>query len=239
MSRTTAHLYDLVYQGTGKDYAAESAELHALIQARRPGARSLLDVACGTGGHLVHLSEWYDVEGLDLDPGMLGQARRRLPTVSLHEADMASFSLDRRFDAVTCLFSSIGYLSSRDELERAVATFSRHLKPGGVVVIDGWVRPERWHDPGTVNVETVHADDRTVVRVSRSSREGAVTCLEMHYLAATREQIEHLVDHHRLTLFTEDDYEAAFRAAGLPLEVVACPIPDRDRYVGLKSAGAS
>ena len=120
-----------------------------------------------------------------------------------------------------------------------MATFSRHLKPGGVVVIDGWVRPERWRQPGTVNVETVQADDTTVVRVSRSSREGAVTCLEMHYLAATQDQIEHLVDHHRLTLFTEDDYEAAFRAAGLPLEVVACPIPVRDRYVGLKSTGAS
>lgn len=236
MFRTTAHLYDLIYEGLGKDYAAESAELHTLIQARCKGARSLLDVACGTGGHLVHLREWYEVEGVDLDPGMLSRARRRLPGVSLHEADMASFSLGRRFDAVTCLFSSIGYLSSHDELQRAVATFSRHLNPGGVLVIDGWVRPDRWRGPGTIHVETVEADDMTVVRMSRSTRDGAVTCLEIHHLVATRDGIEHLADHHRLILFTKADYESAFRAAGLALEVVASPIPDRDRYVGLTLA---
>lgn len=236
MVHTTAHLYDLIYQG--KDYAAESTEIHALIQARCPGARSLLDVACGTGVHLGHLSQWYDVEGLDIDAEMLAQARRRLPAVSLHEADMASFALGRRFDAVTCLFSSIGYLSSEDELQRAVAAFSRHLEPGGVLVVDGWVRPDRWGEPGRVHVETVEADDMTVVRVSRSRRVGAVTSLEMHHLVATDDGMEHLVDHHRLTLFGEDDYKAAFRDAGLAVEMVAGPLPDRDRYVGLKSPGA-
>ena len=51
---TTARppLYDAIYQGIGKDYAAESAEITALIRARRPDAVTLLDVACGTGGHL-------------------------------------------------------------------------------------------------------------------------------------------------------------------------------------------
>lgn len=44
-----------MYEATGKDYAAEATGLHELIQARRPGAASLLDVACGTWAHLTHL----------------------------------------------------------------------------------------------------------------------------------------------------------------------------------------
>jgi ubiquinone/menaquinone biosynthesis C-methylase UbiE len=86
--RHTAHVYDLLYQAAGKDYAAESNDLHALIQERVPAATSLLDVACGTGGHLEYLRRWYEVVGVDLDPAMLRHGRRRLPGVRLVEGDM-------------------------------------------------------------------------------------------------------------------------------------------------------
>ena len=79
MFRQTAHVYDLIYEATGKDYAAEAAVVDALIQERAPRARTLLDVACGTGGHLRHLQGSYTVMGVDIDPSMLREARRRLP----------------------------------------------------------------------------------------------------------------------------------------------------------------
>src|SRR5690242_4552417 len=136
----SAAVYDLLYEAAGKDYAAEADELHSLIQAKCPGARSLLDVACGTGAHLLHLRGRYQVAGVDLSPEMLEVARQRLPGVALTEADMRSFDLGRTFDAVTCLFSAVGCMHSTDELDDAIATMTRHLSPGGVVVIDGWVR---------------------------------------------------------------------------------------------------
>jgi ubiquinone/menaquinone biosynthesis C-methylase UbiE len=87
--RQTAHVYDLIYEASGKDYAAESSEIHALIQQHNPGARTLLDVACGTDrGHLRHLRRWYDVTGVDLDPAMLREARKHLPGIRLAEDDM-------------------------------------------------------------------------------------------------------------------------------------------------------
>jgi SAM-dependent methyltransferase len=171
MFRTTAHLYDLIYEAAGKDYAAESAQLHELIQHRSPGASTLLDVACGTGGHLAHLHRWYEVMGIDIDPGMLQQARRRLPAERVAQGDMRSFRLGRHFDAVVCLFSSIGYVRSTDELRAAVVTMTDHLSPGGVLIVDGWVRPDMWREPGIVHVGTATSDSVTVVRVSRSRRE--------------------------------------------------------------------
>src|SRR5581483_10962704 len=87
----STHLYDAVY--SFKDYAAESARLHELIQARRPGAATLLDVACGTGAHLEQLGRWYEVEGVDVDPEMLEVARARLPGVPLHAGDMRELDL--------------------------------------------------------------------------------------------------------------------------------------------------
>ena len=78
MFGNSAHVYDLIYAAM-KDYAVEAQDVHALVQARRPGARSLLDVACGTGAHLRHLRQWYEVAGIDSDARMLGQARQQLP----------------------------------------------------------------------------------------------------------------------------------------------------------------
>jgi len=237
MFRSTAHLYDLIYEASGKDYAAEAAELDTLIQARNPGAGSLLDVACGTGAHLARLMDTYDVAGVDLDPGMLAQAHRRLPPgVPLVESDMRSFSMGRRFDAVACLFSSIGYMPSVDDLGRAIQNMADHLAPCGVLVLDGWVRPDAWRPSGSVHVQVAEGDGLSVVRVARSERSGRTTHLEMHHLVASPEKVEHLVDHHDLTLFEPSDYEGALTGAGLAFEVGPGPVPDRDRYIAVKTS---
>lgn len=240
MFRSTAHVYDLIYEASGKDYAAEAAELDGLIKARNPAACSLLDVACGTGAHLAHLLGTYEVAGVDLDPGMLAQARRRLPQdVRLVEADMRSFSLGRRFDAVTCLFSSIGYMGSTDDLRAAIRNMAHHLHADGVLIVDTWVRPDAWRPSGSVHIDIAKGDALSVVRVARSERSGRMTHLEMHHLVARLDRVEHLVDHHALTLFEPVEYEEALAVAGLVFEVGPGPIPDRDRYIARKGSAES
>ncbi|MBA2569767.1 MAG: methyltransferase domain-containing protein, partial [Chloroflexi bacterium] len=87
MFRKTAELYDLFYDW--KDYAAEVERLAVIVAERVPGARTLLDVACGTGRHLELLRGRFVVEGVDLDAGLLAVARERLgPDVPLHRGDM-------------------------------------------------------------------------------------------------------------------------------------------------------
>src|SRR4051794_30199696 len=148
----TAHVYDLLY--SFKDYESEAAGLVELIRERCPDARSLLDVACGTGRHLELLRTTFpDVAGVDVEPDLLRMARERLADVPLVEADMRSFDLGRRFDAVTCLFSSVGYLADAHDLEGAIGRMAAHLEPGGVLVVDGWVKPGAWL-PG-VNVHAL------------------------------------------------------------------------------------
>ena len=48
MTSRIARLYDALYVGRGKDYRAESDLVRGLIESERPGARTLLDVGCGT-----------------------------------------------------------------------------------------------------------------------------------------------------------------------------------------------
>ena len=86
--------------------------MSASIRTHKPDAATLLDVACGTGAHLVHFARKYRVEGIDVSEEQLAVARARLPGVELHLGDMTTFDLGRTFDAVTCMFSSIGYVGS-------------------------------------------------------------------------------------------------------------------------------
>jgi SAM-dependent methyltransferase len=233
MFRNSAHIYDLIYEAEGKDYASEAQAIREQVEARRPAAASLLDVACGTGGHLRYLAQWYDVGGVDLDAGMLSEARIAFPDVPFVEGDMQTFDFARSFDVITCLFSSIGYMATVDELNTAVQNMARHLNPGGVLLVDGWVRPDVWVD-GSVSAVAVRRDAIAVARAGRSWRDHEHTYLELHHLVATPDGIEHVVDEHRLTLFTEAEYETAFRDAGLAVERIDSPMPGRDRYIGVK-----
>jgi SAM-dependent methyltransferase len=141
----SARIYDAIYASI-RDYPREAVQLDALIQERRPEAHTLLDVACGTGAHLEHLADRYEVEGLDLDGDMLAVARDRLRDVEFHQADMADFDLGKRFDAVVCMFSSIGYVHTEERLRSAIAAMARHLAPGGVLVVEPWLAPGDWDD---------------------------------------------------------------------------------------------
>ena len=233
---SSARVYDLLYEAAGKDYEREADELHALIQTRCPGAASLLDVACGTGAHLWHLRDRYEVVGVDLVPAMLDEARNRLPGVALIEGDMRSFDLHRTFDAITCLFSAIGYMRSTAELDQAVQTMGGHLSPGGVLVVDGWVRRDSWRDPGTVQALSGSGDGLVAARVAVSRRDGVRTTLELHHLVGSIDGIEYVVEEHEMTLFSDDEYRDAFERAGLVVDVVASPHPERDRYIGVNRA---
>jgi SAM-dependent methyltransferase len=215
MSGTTAHLYDALYVGRGKDYQAESELVRGLIESERPGARTLLDVGCGTGQHLARLREHYAAEGLDRDREMLAIARERLGAdLPLHEGDMRDFDLGRRFDAIVSLFSAIGYVRSLRGLRQAMAAMARHLAPGGVLIVEPWLEPTDYK-AGTVHSEYIREPTLRIARMSVSKRFRRLSIMEMHFLVATPLGVERLREKLVLGLFTDEEYRAAFRAARL------------------------
>lgn len=229
-----ARIYDLLYTGTGiKDYPAESEALHAIIQEASPGAGTLLDVACGTGAHLELLRRWYEVEGVDLSPEMLEVARARLGDVPLVVADMRTLDLGRQFDAVTCLFSAIGYVTEPAEMLSTIQRLADHVAPGGVLIVDGWIRPEEWRPGFRAEPDVASDGSTTVVRLSSSRREGSITEMDLHHMVSDAAGVEYFVEHHRLALVPTAEYIAAFESAGLHARVVPY-MAARDRLVGTK-----
>jgi SAM-dependent methyltransferase len=233
VSARSARLYDTVY--SWKDYAGEAERVHDLIQARKPGAATLLDVACGTGMHLAELRRRYRCEGLDLDPDLLAVAQERLPDLPLHLGDMREFDLGRRFDAVTCLASSIGYLMTVEALGAAVAAMARHLEPGGVLVVEPWLSSEAVRIPHVAAV-FVDEPELKIARLNTIEVDGRTSSFDFHFLVGTPQGVEHFVEHHELALFTREEHLAAFRAAGLEVEHDEEGLTGRGLYIGLRRA---
>jgi SAM-dependent methyltransferase len=229
---TPAAIYDVVF--AAKDYAGEAERIHRIVQERAPRAASLLDVACGTGRHLEHLRQWYAVEGLDLDSAMLDRARARLGDVPLHEGDMRSFELGREFDAVTCLFSSIAQVRTLDGLREAVAAMARHLRRGGVLVVEPWISPDDHPATGEPWVEVIEQPGAKVAVMETSTLDGQLWVEDAHYLVWTPGGIEHLHEREETGAFTREDHLDAFRAAGLAVEHDPVGLTGRGLYVGVR-----
>lgn len=223
-----AELYDLVYQW--KDYRREAQQVRSLLREAGVGAGSrVLEAACGTGSYLAELAWDHEVAGFDLNEGMIGQARRKLPEVPLWQADMLTVEPEQvggRYDAVLCLFSSIGYLWPQDRLREGLRRLAALLRPGGMLILEPWVRPEVWEE-GRPTLQTAgHPElDATPVEIYvaragvSSSREVGglrISVMELHYLVARAHHgVEHFVEHHELWLCPMEVLVDAVEQAGL------------------------
>lgn len=230
----TNRYYDAIY--SWKDYAGEAARLRKVITERarlRKPATTLLDVACGTGMHLARLQTYVQVEGLDLDEGMLALARERLPDVPLHLGSMNSFDLSKHFDVVTCLFSAIGAMTTSEELQQAVSCMARHTNPGGLVIIEPWLDPDVFRT-GKLNALFVDQPELKLARINISAREGDVAVVDFHYLIGTPQGISSTTESLRLGFFTHEQYMAAFTACDLQVDFDEQGLMGRGMYIGLK-----
>ncbi len=236
MFTASAELYDLLYARL-KDYGAEADRIAALLRALHPGCRTVLDVACGTGEHVRRLVErGFVVDGLDLDAGLLRIARAKNPASRFLEADFCDFVSERRYDAVLCLFSSIGYARTLERVARALACFRRALAPGGVVVVEPWFEPGAM-DPDRSDTLTVEAPPLHVTRTSRVRIADRVSHLHFAYEITGPDGVRHAEEDHELGLFTVAEMIEAFRAAGLAATWDPVGLTGRGLYVG-RDAGA-
>ena len=86
-----ASYYDELYVKPGQ-YKTEAAKVKYFIETyKTSGGNALLDIACGTGGHIPYWLDRYRVTGLDISPEMLACARRKFPDIEFVLGDMTGF----------------------------------------------------------------------------------------------------------------------------------------------------
>lgn len=236
-TKMTADVYDAIY--AKKNYETEAVALKGLIAYHKQSdGNELLDVACGTGLHLPYIIDDFVVTGVDLSEQQLEKAKQRLPNISFNQGDMRNFDLHRQFDVVTCLFSSIGYVHPYEELQVAVANMVKHLKPGGVLVIEPWLQPGVF-DPGRLpHTEVGELPERKlkVTRTAHNALEGNISVMNMHHVVESPEGTREFTEEHRLALYSHEEYEQAFIATGVSFVQDEQGLSGRGLYIGVKPA---
>src|SRR5262249_49261042 len=104
--------------------------------------RRVLDLGCGTGGHSAPLAErGYEVVGVDRSAEMLRRANERGSRARFELADITELDLGETFDAVLLMFAVLGYQTTNAEVQAALASARRHLRPTGLLFCDFWYGP--------------------------------------------------------------------------------------------------
>jgi SAM-dependent methyltransferase len=127
---------DRFYDAAMGDRTEMASYIHRLIRQHKPKARTLLELACGTGAILKILAKYYDVAGFDLSPQMLAIARKKLPNVRFYRKDMVRFELATKFDVIICVFDSINHVLKFTDWQKIFRNAARHLEEDGLFLFD-------------------------------------------------------------------------------------------------------
>jgi SAM-dependent methyltransferase len=177
-------------------------------------AKTLLHLGCGAGGNDYTFKKHFKVTGVDISDGMLGIARKTNPEVTYMRGDMRSIDLQKRFDAVA-IPDSIDYMATLPELENAVGTACRHLKPGGVLLIVAKTREEFrennfCYTGAKDDVEITLFENNFISKAGRATYEATLV-----YLIRRGGELSIHTDCHVLGLFSQRDWLSLLKSAGM------------------------
>jgi SAM-dependent methyltransferase len=170
-----ARHYDLIY--AGKPYAEEARFVHSLLGGR-PGR--LLEVACGSGRHAREFAALgWEVTGVDYSRDLLELAQ----DLEVRHQDMRQLDVPGPpFDAVTCLFDSIGYPQDNDGIVATLAGMRRHLAPAGRVAVEFLHAPAMLAGADPVRVRRFDLPEGgTLVRISETTLDLVASVMHVDY----------------------------------------------------------
>ena len=219
--------YNLFYRD--KDYPGEAEYVKSLIGKHHPGAKTILDLGCGTGRHDLLLAQMgYQVTGVDMSEEMLAVANAQLAglnpqpsALNFHQGDIRSVRLGQIFDVVVSLFHVMSYQTSNEDLAAAFATARAHLKPGGICIFDCWYGPTVLTDRPAVRIKRLEDEEIAVTRLVEPVMYPDDNLVELKYHVFVRMKesglVEEIKESHLMRYLFRPELELLLRESGMTL----------------------
>lgn len=115
------------------EYAEEAAYAAKLLSSASIPVHDVLELGSGGGHNAAHLKASFAMTLVDISGEMLDVSRRLNPECDHHQGDMRTVRLGRSFDGVF-VHDAVDYMTSEDDLRRAVESAFVHCRPGGIAV---------------------------------------------------------------------------------------------------------
>lgn len=220
--------YDLLYRD--KDYAGEARYVFDLLTRHAPGAKHVVEIGCGTGGHARELAALgLDVHGVDMSAGMLEMAEQKRSSLApelahrlrFTQGDARTVRLGERADAVISLFHVMSYQTSNADLTAAFATAREHLAEGGVFIFDCWYGPAVLTERPAVRVKRLEDVETSVTRIAEPVMNAAENTVDVNYtvLVHGRNSAANAIlrETHRMRYLFGPEIEQLLAAGGMSL----------------------
>lgn len=182
--------YDLLY--SDKNYMSEAQFIHNLIRKYHPGAKTVLDLGCGTGRHDYHLSEkGYSVHGIDLSDEMISIAKKmdNVENLTFSRGDIREIRLGRTFDVVVSLFHVMSYMTGNKDLRKAFETVNHHLDRDGLFIFDCWYGPAVITNKPSVRVKRLENEQMAITRIAEPAFQPNNNLVEVNYEIITKDKL--------------------------------------------------
>jgi SAM-dependent methyltransferase len=208
-------------------YAAEAASIAAILrQELGHPARAILELGCGGGTLASFLKASAKLTLVDPEPRMLAVSRTLNPGCEHVVGDMRTVQLGRRFDAVV-LHDAVNYMTTAEDLTRALETARAHLLPEGAVV----VLPDDTEETFEPSTSTGGRDDEDGrgLRYLLWTKEPQGSTYAVDFAILLRDgdgKTDLLHERHMFGLFSFDIWKDAFRHAAF---FAPCIYPDGRR----------
>ena len=221
-----AHLWPII--SPPEEYMVEAQEWLEVIRSRLDlrraagqGLPTFLELGCG-GGHLLsHLTAHFITEAVDISPQMLEISRGLNPQTLHHLGDMRDVRLGRTFDVVA-IHDAVNYMTTEDDLRAAIGSAAAHMDAGGLLLMAPDCIAETFIGPRVVEW-TREAEDRSVtfIEYMGKPRPGSTT-VESVFVFVIDEggELRVEVDRHTGGLFPSETWLSLMEAVGLEAEYV-------------------
>lgn len=174
--------------------------LEELLAIHPVKGQSMLDLACGTGTVAIAMAgKGWQVQGVDGSAEMLRQAEGKTPlgvNIRWSQQDMRSFASAEPVNLVTCLYDSLNYMLTDDDLVSVFRCVYAALQPGGLFVFDmntAWTLAVNWDD---VNYVTDTEELTTILQSTYDDRRQRATvtliCFERQGECYTKVRERHI-----------------------------------------------
>ncbi len=213
-----ASYYDLLYRD--KSYENEAKYVRKLLKKYAKGAKSILDLGCGTARHDELLCKYYDICGVDISLDMLEMAKKRAKegNLSFIHSDILTLDLQKTYDGAISLFHVLSYQNTNKEAYKMFEVAKKHLKKGGIFIFDFWYGPAVLTDPPCVRVKKLENENIQVTRVANPMTHPMKNIVDVEYDIFIKNKktksINEFEETHKMRYFFDNELELMCKKTG-------------------------
>ena len=222
-----AKYYDYVQHGVTR-YEKEALEIDNIFRPHQ--VDTILDLACGTGSHVLELAKLgYRCTGQDTSVEMLEMAKKKAVESSLEiefiKGDMCAYGLERKFDAVLGLYAFTSLVSA-EAFHAGLSSAGKAVRPGGLFYLNllnaDFEGAEQMTAAGTPPVffmdVVVNQPEIRLVRLNQTVFHGDIQDWTAIYLIDEGQGLHWLVDTRQLRFHHLHQVEQELKQSGFSLK---------------------